>query len=178
MQHCAFKLQRTLTSSQQLVPVKSLKYTISAWATQSSPTALSAEEPFRRRFCTGVLRPILKQKLCYEPVAWHRRLSPLDSSVSSTVKWGGWMLDNFKVLKVPFSCNILWDHVLYYLFLFLSLKSFSNWLLYQCALQKLQTVVSMILRWLPASLSVTTSRDSMSKAGGKNKLWCLVAWED
>lgn len=175
MQHCAFKLQRTLTSSQQLVPVKSLKYTISASATQSSPTALNAEEPFRKRSTQESQDPVWS-KNCHKPVAWHRRLSPLDFSVSSTVKWGGRTLDNF---KVPFSCNILWVCVLYYLFLFLSLKSYSNWLLYQCALQKPQTVVAVILKWLPASLSVTpTFRDSMSKAGDKNKQWRLVAWED
>lgn len=99
-------------------------------------------------------------------------LTALDSSVSSIVKWGGWTLDD---VKVPFGYNILWVCFLYYLFLFRSLfKSYSNWLLNQSVRQKsCRWYFAVILKWLPVSLSLTTSRDSVFRVRDKHKQMTL-----
>lgn len=174
MQYRACKLHRALTVSQLPMLVKSLKYTVSASATQSSSTALSAEVSLTRKFWTGVPRCSYKQQLHQKLVAWQRKLSLLDSSVSLAVKGKRRKPDDFKV-------SLLWYLMSLCPVLFVSISLSFFFLIIAIAFRtKLHhKSCSCCLQWYWSGLgvSVTTSRDSMSKMGDKHQKDTLVPWK-
>lgn len=174
MQYCACKLHGALPISQLPPLVKSLKDTISASATQSSSTALSAEVSLTRKFWTEVPRHGYEQQLHLKLAAWQRKLSLLDSSVSLTLK--RWRTPNdFKVYLALIS-YVSVSSIICFCFSCFFLKNHSNWLLSNCAPQKPSMLSAIILKWTMVPL--TTSRDSMSKVGDKHQADTLVPWGD